>query len=120
MATLEWVDWFNNRRLLEPIGNIPPAEAEASYYSATHRVRHGGVTQTQRASGKPGAVQDCVFAILEKLGLSSNSALPWLIYGANMHAWHIRGAVRHEAQSPDKLERGFCEFLLLVLHVAFS
>lgn len=31
-ATLEWVDWFNNRRLLEPIGNIPPAEAEAQYY----------------------------------------------------------------------------------------
>ena len=25
-ATLEWVDWFNNRRLLQPIGNIPPAE----------------------------------------------------------------------------------------------
>jgi putative transposase len=33
-ATLEWVDWFNNRRLLEPIGNIPPAEAEAAYYRA--------------------------------------------------------------------------------------
>ena len=33
-ATLEWVDWFNNRRLLEPIGNIPPAEAEAKYYAA--------------------------------------------------------------------------------------
>ena len=32
IATLEWVDWFNNRRLLEPIGNIPPAEAEARYY----------------------------------------------------------------------------------------
>jgi transposase InsO family protein len=31
-ATLEWVDWFNNRRLLEPIGNVPPAEAEAAYY----------------------------------------------------------------------------------------
>ncbi len=31
-ATLEWVDWFNNRRLLEPIGNIPPAEAEQRYY----------------------------------------------------------------------------------------
>jgi len=30
-ATLEWVDWFNNRRLLEPIGNIPPAEAEARF-----------------------------------------------------------------------------------------
>ena len=33
-ATLEWVDWFNNRRLLEPIGNIPPAEAEANFYAA--------------------------------------------------------------------------------------
>ena len=33
-ATLEWVDWFNHRRLLEPIGNIPPAEAEADFYTA--------------------------------------------------------------------------------------
>lgn len=33
-TTLEWVDWFNNRRLLEPIGNIPPAEAEAKFYAA--------------------------------------------------------------------------------------
>jgi transposase InsO family protein len=33
LATLEWVDWFNHRRLLEPIGNIPPAEAEARYYA---------------------------------------------------------------------------------------
>lgn len=33
-VTLEWVDWFNNRRLLEPIGNIPPAEAEAAYHAA--------------------------------------------------------------------------------------
>jgi len=30
---LAWGDWFNNRRLLEPIGNIPPAEAEARYYT---------------------------------------------------------------------------------------
>ena len=34
LATLEWVDWFNNRRLLEPIGNIPPAEAEEHYYES--------------------------------------------------------------------------------------
>ena len=32
LATLEWVDWFNNTRLLGPIGNIQPAEAEAAYY----------------------------------------------------------------------------------------
>jgi transposase InsO family protein len=32
LATLQWVAWFNNHRLLEPIGYIPPAEAEANYY----------------------------------------------------------------------------------------
>lgn len=31
--TLKWVDWFNNRLLLEPIGYIPPAEAEERYYA---------------------------------------------------------------------------------------
>ena len=31
VATLEWVDWFNDPRLLEPIGNIPPAEADEAY-----------------------------------------------------------------------------------------
>ena len=34
-ATLEWVDWFNQRRLLEPIGNMPPAEFETAYYRQT-------------------------------------------------------------------------------------
>ena len=32
IATLTWVDWFNTRRLLEPIGCVPPAEYEAQYY----------------------------------------------------------------------------------------
>ena len=32
-ATLEWVDWFNNKRRLEPVGNVPPAEAEKRYYA---------------------------------------------------------------------------------------
>ncbi len=31
-ATLDWMDWFNNRRLLEPIGYIPPAEFEEMYF----------------------------------------------------------------------------------------
>jgi putative transposase len=35
MATLEWVDWYNNRRLFEAIGDIPPAEAESNYYATT-------------------------------------------------------------------------------------
>ena len=37
-ATLEWVDWFNHRRLLEPNGNIPPAEAEQNYSTAMDNV----------------------------------------------------------------------------------
>jgi transposase InsO family protein len=36
-ATLEWVSWFNTRRLLEPIGNIPPAEFEKAYYAGSNR-----------------------------------------------------------------------------------
>ncbi len=34
LATLEWVDWFNNRRLLERLGHIPPMEAEKAYYAS--------------------------------------------------------------------------------------
>ena len=33
LETLNWVDWFNHRHLLEPIGNIPPAEAEEAFYA---------------------------------------------------------------------------------------
>jgi putative transposase len=33
LAVLEWVDWFNNRRLLGPLGHVPPAEFEAAYYA---------------------------------------------------------------------------------------
>ena len=52
-ATLEWVDWFNNRRLLEPIGNIPPAEAEERYYAMLDD-QHGSVTQTKWPPENPG------------------------------------------------------------------
>ncbi len=34
-ATLAWVDWFNNRRILEPIGDVPPAEYELMYHQQT-------------------------------------------------------------------------------------
>lgn len=35
LATLAWVDWYNNRRLMERLGHIPPAEAEKAYYAST-------------------------------------------------------------------------------------
>jgi len=40
LATLEWVSWFNHHRLLEPIGYIPPAEAEANYWRSQRGVNH--------------------------------------------------------------------------------
>ena len=36
-ATLAWVDWFNTRRLLAPIGHVPPIEFEDAYYREQHR-----------------------------------------------------------------------------------
>jgi hypothetical protein len=55
-ATLEWVDWFNHRRLLGPIGNIPPAKAEDQYYAAADSSIWQRDSQPN-ASGRPGAVQ---------------------------------------------------------------
>jgi transposase InsO family protein len=52
-ATLEWVDWFNNRRLLESISNIPPAEHEAMYYQSIGQTADGSLTQTRSSPEKP-------------------------------------------------------------------
>jgi transposase InsO family protein len=40
-ATASWVEWFNNRRLLEPIGDIPPAEYEEMYYQEQTAIAAG-------------------------------------------------------------------------------
>ena len=50
LATLEWVSWFNNHRLLEPIGYIPPAEAEASYWR--QQARASSTTKAARATAQ--------------------------------------------------------------------
>jgi len=44
-ATLEWVDWFNNRRILEPIGNVPPAEFESAFYAKEEPDQAAGLRQ---------------------------------------------------------------------------
>lgn len=55
-ATLEWVDWFNNRLLLEPIGNIPTAESKANFYAALKTepmaayLNENSLRQTRRGS----------------------------------------------------------------------
>src|SRR3954462_6738963 len=70
-ATLEWVDWFNNRRLLELIGNIPSAEAEARYYAQAEghamaaRLKPNSLRQTRRGSK---ASTDGSFSIAQTQG----------------------------------------------------
>jgi hypothetical protein len=54
LATLEWVDWFNHRRLPEPIGNIPPAEEEALHYETLEDASLTDVTQTKSPPANPG------------------------------------------------------------------
>jgi len=44
-ATLEWIDWFNNRRLLESIGDIPPAEYEMFYWTESGSTDTVGLTE---------------------------------------------------------------------------
>ena len=50
-ATLEYVDWFNHRRILEPIGDIPPAEKETNYHHQNAPAQH--TTLTRNADGPP-------------------------------------------------------------------
>ena len=45
-ATLEWVDWFNHRRLFETIGYIPPAELEEMFYRGEVSAEEAGLKQT--------------------------------------------------------------------------
>jgi putative transposase len=54
-ATLEWVDWFNHRRLLEPIGHVPPAEFEAAYHQREDLSRTAALKDPSLR--EPGAVQ---------------------------------------------------------------
>ncbi len=56
-ATLTWVDWFNMRRLLEPIGYVPPAEYEARYY-ATRRDLAASPTVDRKNEPPGGARSD--------------------------------------------------------------
>jgi transposase InsO family protein len=46
LATLTYIDWFNHRRILEPIGDIPPAEKEANHYRQTSPATTAGLKQT--------------------------------------------------------------------------
>lgn len=46
LATLEYVDWFNHRRLYEACGDIPPAELEDGYYRQNNRLTEAALSET--------------------------------------------------------------------------
>ena len=53
MATLEWVAWFNQERLLEPLGYVPPAELEAHFYETQHTHTSVRCTQLNQSTENP-------------------------------------------------------------------
>ena len=56
LATLEWVDWFNHRRLFHELGRVPPAEFEQQHYRQIH-LGPTGRDSNHHACVKPGEVQ---------------------------------------------------------------
>ena len=73
-ATLEWVDWFKNRRILEPIGNIPPAEAEERYNAMLQQpamaacFKRNGLRQNRGGSCRPYLTLRQLVTVLEEWG----------------------------------------------------
>ncbi len=57
-ATLEWVDWFNHRRLLEPTGYVPPAEFEAAYYRGLEQANEPEATVDGSMAPAPGTTSE--------------------------------------------------------------
>jgi hypothetical protein len=53
MASLDWVDWFNHRRLLEPISNVLPVKAEARYYQQLPELYMATWLKPTRSPGNP-------------------------------------------------------------------
>jgi putative transposase len=64
MATLRWVDWFNNHRLFGPIGHIPPAEAETSYHAAKQNLDMVAWLKPKRLRKSRGASPPSVLTVL--------------------------------------------------------
>ncbi len=59
LATFAWVDWYNNRRLLERLGHLPPAEAEKAYYASLGEKDLAALVPDLNLSHESGTVQKC-------------------------------------------------------------
>ena len=104
-ATLEWVDWFNNRRLFGPLGNIPPAEFEALYDGTSRESGYGGQTQLNESPENPGRfrLSQTRDWAERKIGLILTLKCRWTTNGPECGV--IRFFVLHVAQD-DVRQRG--------------
>jgi SRSO17 transposase len=84
-ATLEWVDWFNTRRLLEPIGNMPPQRPKRATMPRP-RGQPWPPDPNQTASGKPGAVHGVARQYCGQAGKQDNCQIAVTLSVANAHA----------------------------------
>ena len=102
-ATLEWVDWFNHRRLLEPIGHVPPAEFEAAF-QREEDPSYPARTQAPEPPMNPGRFTSRKLAEQDSCGAGHGGGV--LREGVRM-AWHARGlglaAVEHH-----RAHAGYC------------
>ena len=90
-ATLEWIDWYTKRRLLEPIGGIPPDEAEAAYYATTTEKQ--AVARSQIAAGITEGGHRPVLHITFRTRSSARSYVTWRCYFADTAAFTALAAV---------------------------
>jgi len=111
-ATLEWVDWFNHRRLLSSIGDVPPAEFEAMYYAAkTASTKAVELNRKSLRTSRGGSVGVEGVSLYE--GLKHSTATHLKALGADDRSWPswqgtaTRGAsCRTRSSSPPPSRRG--------------
>jgi transposase InsO family protein len=92
-ATLEWVDWFDHRRLFEPIGHVPPAEFEATHYrelepttevEAAAEASNAPVSGiTPAMNGALGGAEGLVLAVADGSAPSRDGSSPHVVSGAS-------------------------------------
>lgn len=79
--TLKWVDWFNKRRLLQPIGNIPPAEAEEKFYELNNELDKVALKKSNKPPGNPGRLETVLRSGESMVGISMHFVVMYVAEG---------------------------------------
>ncbi len=91
LATLTWVDWYNNRRLLGRLGHIPPAEAEKAYYASIRNDDSGSLSsQIKHSPGKPGRFMPRCFCVFLPNAARES---PWILSLYLIHSRFFSGSL---------------------------